>query len=104
MNFSNISAAQLAELKEKENHVVLDVRSPQELGEGNIPGHIMINIFDPEFRVKISKLNRDMTYLVYCRSGGRSGQACAVMNQLGFLSVYNLAGGIGAWNALMPVK
>jgi rhodanese-related sulfurtransferase len=104
MNFSNISAAQFAELKEKENHVVLDVRSPQELAESNIPGHIMINIFDPEFRVKISKLNRDMTYLVYCRSGGRSGQACAVMNQLGFLSVYNLAGGIGAWNALMPVK
>lgn len=104
MNFSNISAAQFAELKEKENHVVIDVRSPQELAEGSIPGHMMINIFDPEFRVKISKLDRDMTYLVYCRSGGRSGQACAIMNQLGFLSVYNLAGGIGAWNALMPVK
>uniref|UniRef100_UPI00404A0CB1 rhodanese-like domain-containing protein n=1 Tax=Fulvivirga sp. TaxID=1931237 RepID=UPI00404A0CB1 len=104
MNFSNISAAQFAELKEKENHVVIDVRSPQELSEGSIPGHMMINIFDPEFRVKISKLDRDMTYLVYCRSGGRSGQACAIMNQLGFLSVYNLAGGIGAWNALESVK
>jgi rhodanese-related sulfurtransferase len=104
MNFSNISAAQFADLREKENHVVIDVRSPQELAEGSVPDHIMINLFDPNFRIEISKLDRDKTYLVYCRSGGRSGQACALMNQLGFLSVYNLAGGIGAWNSMTAVQ
>jgi len=34
---------------------------------------------------------------VYCRSGARSGQACQLMSQLGFSAVYNLDGGVLAW-------
>ena len=81
------------------NHVILDVRSPQELAEGSIPGHIMINMFDPSFQEEIQKLDKTKTYLIYCRSGNRSGQTCAMMSQMGFGELYNLAGGIGAWNA-----
>lgn len=104
MNYRNINASEFAELKEQENHVVLDVRSPGELAEGAIPGHIMINIFDPAFASKITELDKSKTYLVYCRSGNRSGQACAFMASMGFSNLYNLNGGIGAWNAMVAVS
>ncbi|MGB2761319.1 MAG: rhodanese-like domain-containing protein, partial [Maribacter stanieri] len=36
-------------------------------------------------------------YYVYCRSGNRSGQACAIMKNLGFDTAYNLQGGFMNW-------
>ena len=88
-------------MRDKENHVVVDVRSPQELAEGEVPGHIMINFFDPAFQQEIDKLDRAKTYLLYCRSGNRSAQACEIMANMGFEHLYNLNGGIGAWKSLM---
>lgn len=104
MNYQNVDAAQFAELKNKTNHVVLDVRSPGELAEGSVPGHKMINFFDSQFKANVAKLDKSKTYLVYCRSGNRSAQACTVMADLGFTSIYNLKGGIGAWNQLAAVS
>lgn len=101
MNYKNIDAVEFAELKEQEGYVVLDVRSPQELAEGSIPGHIMINMFNPDFKSEIAKLDKNKSYLIYCRSGGRSSQACMIMSDLGFENLYNLNGGIGSWNAMM---
>lgn len=103
MNFRNINAEEFAQLKEIENHVVLDVRSPQELIDGEVPGYLMINFFDASFKEEIAKLDQDKTYLVYCRSGNRSGQACALMSQMGFQNLCNLVGGIGAWNQMVAV-
>jgi len=99
MNYQNIDVQKFEELMKTEDAVVLDVRSPGELAEGSIPCHIMINFFEPGFKDKIAQLNKSKTYLVYCRSGNRSGQACALMASLGFEKLYNLVGGIGAWNA-----
>ena len=100
MNYQNIGAEKFSELMEKEDHVVLDVRAPGELQEGSIPEHKMINFFEPDFRDQIEKLDKSKTYLIYCRSGNRSGQACAMMADMGFDHLYNLEGGIGAWNAM----
>lgn len=50
-----------------------------------------------QFPEKIGKLNKDKHYLVYCRSGNRSGQACKLMAAEGFTNLYNLSGGIGGW-------
>ena len=44
-------------------------------------------------------LDPEGTYLVYCRSGNRSGQATALMADLGFEQVYDLDGGVLAWDA-----
>ena len=104
MNYKNINAGEFAELMEKNDHVVLDVRAPGELAEGSIPGYQMINFFDADFGTKIDALDRAKTYLVYCRSGNRSGQACVRMANMGFTNLYNLQGGIGAWNASIPVS
>ncbi len=78
--------------------VVLDVRAPQELSEGSIPGYELIDFFDPGFRDKLEQLDPEKTYLLYCRSGNRSGKACTMMKEMGFKRVYNLEGGIKAWN------
>ena len=105
MSFQNINAEEFSALIDKSNHVVLDVRSPQELADGSFPGHQMINFFDPTFPNQLEQLDKSKHYLVYCRSGNRSGQACQMMANMGFTgALYNLVGGIGAWNMLATSK
>lgn len=80
------------------NAVIIDVRTPAELAEGQIDGHILINVMDPSFPNKINELEKSTPYYIYCRSGSRSGQVCNYMAGLGFEKLYNLEGGIMAWN------
>ena len=96
--YEDINAVEFKALREKEDAVVLDVRSPAEVREGVIPGYKMINLMSPIFRSEVEKLDKSKTYLLYCRSGNRSGQACQLMADMGFEKLYNLQGGIGAWN------
>lgn len=103
MDFKNINAEEFAQLMKNEDHEIIDVRSPFELVEGSIPGAKMINMFDDDFQDKLDELDRSKTYLLYCRSGNRSMQACRLMSAMGFEKLYNLVGGIGAWNDLKPV-
>lgn len=100
MSFKNITVTEFKNKIESEaDAVILDVRSEMELADGSVPNHILIDIMQPDFANKISELDKDKTYLVYCRSGNRSGKACALMGQMGFTKLYNLEGGIMAWNA-----
>ena len=87
------------QLSEDNNSVVLDVRTKEELEEsGKIPNALHIDIFKGQgFIDDIEKLDATKNYYVYCRSGGRSAQACAIMNQLGFSNTYNLLGGFTEW-------
>jgi len=98
MSYKNIDVQEFKELMQSENNVVIDVRAPGELVEGSIDGHQLINIFDPSFRDEVEKLDKVKGYLIYCRSGNRSGSACGYMSSIGFENLYNLSGGIIAWN------
>ena len=63
-----------------------------------IPNAIHIDIYKGQgFIDELKQLNKNKSYYVYCRSGGRSAQACAVMQQLGFRKTYNLIGGFSQW-------
>ena len=77
--------------------VILDVRTPAEYAEGHIAGAVNIDFYSSEFEEMVKALDRDDTYFIYCRSGNRSGQARNLMEGLGFAEVYNLSGGINAW-------
>ncbi len=77
--------------------VVVDVRTPEEIATGTLPGAISIDLSSPTFQSQVEALDRDATYLVYCRSGNRSAQATSLMSELGFTNVYELDGGIVAW-------
>ena len=98
----NDAIAENVNVKEFSNHLssaqILDVRTPAEWNEGIIEGAIMANIYEDDFDQQLEKLDKDKPVAVYCKSGGRSGQAMAKMHDMGFKEVYNLNGGIGAWN------
>lgn len=97
----DISAADANDLIEqnrgKEGFVILDVRTPEEYEEGRIDGSENIDYYGDDFRERIEILDKDRTYLVYCRSDNRSGRVLKLMSDLGFKKVYNLIGGITRW-------
>ena len=76
---------------------ILDVRTPDEFGAGHIAGAKNLNFYGEDFQSKLQQLDKNQAYLVHCASGRRSAQAGAVMSGLGFKSVYDLAGGMKAW-------
>lgn len=87
-----------AQLKADDNAFILDVRTEEEVADGYIPNMKNINIFKGQaFVYELEELDKSKNYYVYCRSGGRSGQACAIMNDLGFENAYNLMGGFSEW-------
>jgi rhodanese-related sulfurtransferase len=75
--------------------VVLDVRTASEYGEGHIEG--ALNIPVQELEGRLSELDAGSEYLVYCRSGSRSGSAAQIMRANGFEKVYQMSEGITAW-------
>jgi rhodanese-related sulfurtransferase len=77
--------------------VVIDVRTPAEYATGHLARAELVDIHATDFPTRIAQFDRSATYLVYCHSGNRSGQATAFMATLGFTSVYDLDGGITAW-------
>ena len=89
-------------LEQDKNAVLIDCRTDAEIEEIAIPGHIQIDVSRPDFREKVEKLDKDKTYLLYCRSGARSASLANFMGQSGFKNVYNLAGGIIAWLQKFP--
>jgi len=78
--------------------VLLDVRTSQEFSAGHIPDSKLIDIYLPTFAEKISELDKEKNYYIYCRSGNRSYHAGVFMLQQGFKTVYNLADGILDWH------
>lgn len=99
--FRNVSVTEFDELRRDGDAVVLDVRSPEELSEGEIPGYVMLNYFQSDFKRNMEALDKSKKYLVFCRSGQRSAEVCLLMAQLGFKNLYNLIGGIIAWKSVM---
>ena len=80
------------------NSIILDVRTPEEFEISRIPNSINIDFYNPRFFMQeIAKLDKDISYYVYCRTGVRSANSCILMNELGFSKTYNLIGGIVQW-------
>jgi phage shock protein E len=87
------------------DEVLIDLRTPEELKQGKIPGAIVIDFFGPDFEPAIKGLDKKKTYLLYCAGGGRSGETAEIMEQLGFKKMYNLEGGFNGWvKKKMPVQ
>lgn len=100
MSFQNLNVQEFKEKIESDAEgVVLDVRTPAEIAEINIPNHAAIDFLAGGFQEKVADLDKTKTYYIYCRSGGRSANACQLMSQMGFEKLYNLLGGITAWEA-----
>ena len=80
------------------NAYLIDVRTPKEFQEGHLDNAININWFDPDFQQQVRALEKDKKIYVYCKKGGRSMEAAAVLDSLGF-KVIDLTGGYDAYTA-----
>jgi rhodanese-related sulfurtransferase len=88
----------IARFEEDDDSLILDVRTEDEFNDGIIPNAINIDFYKgQDFITELEKLDKNLNYFVYCRSGARSGKACEIMNELGFENTYNLSGGILDW-------
>ncbi len=96
---NELSPIEWAELQSQTpESVILDVRTEDEFESGYIKNALNLDIRGgSEFISSIEELDKSKAYFVYCRSGARSGQACQLMEQMGFEQVYNLEGGVLAW-------
>lgn len=77
--------------------MILDIRTPAEFAAGSILGAKNINFKNETFRDEIAKLDRDMTYIVHCKSGGRSSKCISIFDELGFKNVYHMVDGFDGW-------
>ena len=98
--YKNLNAAEFKAGIGSSSAVIIDVRSQSEVERGSIPGRKVINVSRPDFVNLVDKLDKSKSYYLYCRSGMRSAHACRLMYDLGFRDLYNLRGGIIAWNRL----
>lgn len=85
------------QLKNDGKVVILDVRTPEEFNTGHLDQAKNLNIYDATFQESISKMDKTQPVYVYCKGGGRSANAVKKMQELGFATVYELKGGIMAW-------
>ena len=84
-------------IAENPEAIVLDIRTPEEYDEGIIEGAINVDFYAADFADQLAALDRDATYVVYCRSGNRSGEAMATFADLEFQQVSEIDGGIVNW-------
>jgi phage shock protein E len=80
--------------------IVLDVRTPAEFATGHLPKAQNIDIQGADFATRIAALDKQAAYAVYCHSGKRSNAALEQMAAAGFTHVYDLTGGMMAWQSI----
>lgn len=70
--------------------IIVDVRSAEEYATGHLDGAKLLDLNSGEFEAALPELDPEAEYLVYCRSGSRSAQAIALMEEAGFTDLTNL--------------
>lgn len=83
-----------------QDFVILDVRTAEEYAGGRIEKAVNLDYYSETFANELDNLDKDKIYLIYCRSGNRSGKALDIMEELGFAEVYNMLGGMIRWEAV----
>jgi rhodanese-related sulfurtransferase len=94
-----VSVEKADKILAKKRMVILDVRTPEEVAQGFVPGAIFHNFNSPGFKNSLSNLPKNKPYFVYCRSGKRSGKAVEMMKEMGFKKVYEMNAGFPAYQA-----
>ena len=86
------------QMKESTSQII-DVRTTEEFSDGHIVNAVNMDVTSDDFEAKIASLDKEKPVMVYCKSGGRSAKAAAILRDNGFKQVYDLDGGMIGWNA-----
>lgn len=78
--------------------IIIDVREENEWQEQHIPGAIHIPIAQLNTKLNVLEEYKNTPVITQCKSGRRSAQAAVQLKAAGFNKIYNLDGGILAWN------
>lgn len=101
---TELTPQQFSAAPDAADHILLDVRTPDEWNAGHLKDAVHIDWYGADFKQRVANLDKSKPVLVYCAAGGRSGKAQDVMLDLGFKRVVNLEGGYTAWTAAgLPV-
>jgi len=94
----NLDVSRFHFLMKTRDFTIIDVRTPEEIAEGKIiEDALEIDFYDDDFQEQLAALDPNEKYLIYCRSGNRSGKTLTILDELGFTSTQHLEGGINAW-------
>lgn len=92
-----VDAQTFKKMLAEENIQIVDVRTAAEFNAGSIENAVNIDVLASDFNAKIAELDKTKKTLIYCKSGGRSGRAGQMMEDMGFGTVVDLSGGYSAW-------
>ena len=96
----------LAVAKMNSNDVsIIDVREPHEFIKGHIENAVNIPLGKLANQLSQFAHQKDNPVIVVCQTGARSVPACKTLTKAGFTDVYNIIGGIQAWeDGKLPIK
>lgn len=100
-----VGTLEATQLINHRNALLVDVREDKEYAEGHIPNARHIPLGALPKRLKELEAAKSRPIVMNCRSGARSASACGILRKNGFEEVYNLRGGIKAWQqAGLPIE
>jgi rhodanese-related sulfurtransferase len=99
-----VSADKAAELIESGEYTVIDVRTPAEYAGAHVVGAVNIDVNGADFADQIAGLDPEEPYLVYCRTGNRSAQAAAQMEDIGIQDIADAGGLADLAAAGVPIE
>jgi rhodanese-related sulfurtransferase len=95
--YVNITAQEAKQIMDSAaDYIILDVRTRDEYETGHIPGARCFPLDDIECNAEVYIPDKDMMYLIYCRSGRRSKLAAEILVELGYTNIKEF-GGIIDW-------
>ena len=101
----NVAPLKATEMINREDAVVLDVRPMTDFNQGHIIHAVNIPSSGLKSQIKTLEKHKEKPIIVACRSGGQSAAACRLLKKEGYENVFNLQGGMLAWqNANLPVS
>jgi len=85
--------------KDNKDVVLLDLRTPGEYAEEHIQGSILAGYFSNDFNDKLSEMDRNKDYILYCKAGRVCQKVIKQMKSMGFKEAHKIEGGIKEWKA-----
>jgi len=97
LNFSSLDPKTFKAFFEDKKGMLLDIRTSEEYAEDRIETAINIDFYAVDFEKQLESLDKTVPYFIYCRTGSRTKSALEIMRKIGFKEVYDLKGGLIAW-------